>query len=291
MGKSVSIIGGDSRIVSLAELLALDNYTVYTYGLEKAEIQNIEALKNIKQCENLKEVLSKSKKVIGPIPMSLDENNEIKLKYSEKKITLENLSNEFSNHIFVFGKSNDKIKNILLEKDKQTRIVDILEIEEFTILNIIPTVEGAIQVAMEEYKRTLHGSKALILGFGRIGKLLSKSLAGLGVNVSCEARKNEDLAWIKAYGYNGIHLKDLKEEIGKFDIIFNTIPTQILDKEVLGNVKKDTLILELASLPGGIDREAAKEKGIKVVEALALPGKVAPLTVAEYIKQTIYKII
>ena len=63
-----------------------------------------------------------------------------------------------------------------------------MDIEKFTVLNIIPTVEGAIQVAMQETKRTLHGSNVLILGFGRIGKLLSKSLVGLGVNVSCEAR-------------------------------------------------------------------------------------------------------
>lgn len=279
MEKTISIIGGDARIVSLAELMALEQYKVYTYGIEKAEFEN----SNIIKCKNLKEALSKSKKVIGPIPMNLDEKDAIKLKYSDEKITLENLSNEFSNHIFLFGKSNNRIKEILLQKDKNTKIIDILEIEEFTILNIIPTVEGAIQIAMEETKKTLHGSKALILGFGRIGKLLSKSLVGLGVKVSCEARKKEDLAWIKAYGYNGIHLKDLKQEIGKFDIIFNTIPTQILNKEILEQVSKDTLILELASLPGGIDRIAAQEKGIKVVEALALPGKVAPETVAEYI--------
>lgn len=279
MEKTISIIGGDARIVSLAELMAVEQYKVYTYGIEKAEFEN----SNIIKCKSLKEALCKSKKVIGPIPMNLDEKDVIKLKYSDEEITLEDLSNEFSNHIFLFGKSNDRIKNTLLQKDKNTEIIDILEIEEFTILNIIPTVEGAIQIAMEETKKTLHSSRALILGFGRIGKLLSKSLVGLGVKVSCEARKKEDLAWIKAYGYNGINLKDLKQEIGKFDIIFNTIPTQILNKEILEKVPKDTLILELASLPGGIDRKAAQEKGIRVVEALALPGKVAPETVAEYI--------
>lgn len=290
MEKTISIIGGDSRIVSLAEVLALDKYKVYTYGLEKAKFQNMEALKNIIQCTTLKEALSKSKKVIGPIPMGMEADNTIKMKYSDEKITLEDLSKEFSNHIFIFGKSNHQIENILLQKDKTTKIIDILEIEEFTILNIIPTIEGAIQVAIKETKRTLHGSNVLILGFGRIGKLLSKSLAGLGVNVSCEARKNEDLAWIKAYGYNEIHLKDLKKEIGKFDIIFNTIPVEIINQEILEKVKKETLIIELASLPGGIDRKAASKQGIKVVEALALPGKIAPETVAQYIYNVIINI-
>lgn len=283
MENTISIIGGDLRIVSLAELLALDNYKVYTYGLEKADFNN----QNIIKCKTLKETLEKSKKVIGPIPISFNENT-IKMPFSEEKITIENVIDELSNHTFILGKVDRGIREKASAKDIE--IVDILDIEEFTVLNIIPTVEGAIQVAMQETKRTLHGSNALILGFGRIGKLLSKSLMGLGVNVSCEARKNTDLAWINAYGYNAIYLKDLEKEIGKFDIIFNTIPTEILNKHLLEKVKKDALIIELASSPGGIDRKFAKENHINVVEALALPGKVAPLTVAEYIKETIYNI-
>ncbi len=288
MENTISVIGGDLRIVNLVELLALDNYKVYTYGLEKAEYSE-EASKNIIKCEKLKETLEKSKKLIGPIPI-LFNNNIIKMPFSDEKITIGDISKELSNHIFILGKVSKEVREELSRENKEVNIIDILDIEEFTILNIIPTVEGAIQVAMQETKRTLHGSNVLILGFGRIGKLLSKSLMGLGVNVTCEARKDTDLAWIKAYGYNGIHLKDLEQEIGNFDIIFNTIPIEILNKNLLKKVKKDALIIELASLPGGIDRNFAKQVDIKVVEALALPGKVAPLTVAEYIKQTIYNI-
>ena len=91
--------------------------------------------------------------------------------------------------------------------------------------------------------------------------------------------------------YNPINLKELKQEIGKFDIIFNTIPTEILEKELLSEVKEDAVIIELASKPGGVNRKVAEELKINVVEALALPGKVAPLTVAEYIRDTIYELI
>ena len=107
--------------------------------------------------------------------------------------------------------------------------------------------------------------------------------------MTVEARKQTDLAWIEAYGYKGMHLKNLNEEIENFDIIFNTIPTEILNRTILQNVKKNAIIIELASTPGGIDRKAAEEQNIKVVEALALPGKVAPETVAEYIKDIITK--
>lgn len=288
MENTISVIGGDLRIVNLVELLALDNYKVFTYGLEKAEYGK-EASRNVIKCKTLKESIEKSKKLIGPIPISFN-NNIIKMPFSDEKLTIEDISKELSNHTFILGKVSEEIRKELSLKDRNVNIIDILDIEEFTVLNIIPTVEGAIQVAMQETKRTLHGSNTLILGFGRIGKLLSKSLIGLGVNVACEARKETDLAWINAYGYKGIHLKDLEQEIGKYDIIFNTIPTKILDGNLLQKVKNDALIIELASLPGGIDREVANQYGIKVVEALALPGKVAPLTVAEYIKQTIYNI-
>ena len=40
-----------------------------------------------------------------------------------------------------------------------------------------------------------------------------------------------------------------------------------------------------------MDFEYAKEKGIKAILALGLPGKVAPLTAARYLKQVIYSVI
>ena len=144
---------------------------------------------------------------------------------------------------------------------------------------------------MEETQKTVHGTKTLVMGFGRVGKVLAKMLHGIGAEVSCEARKDEDIAWIKAYGYEPIRLEELNDNLGKYDIIINTIPFQILDKERLELLKKDVVIIDLASNPGGVDRKIAREKGLKVIWALSLPGKVAPLTSAEFIKETLYHIL
>ena len=144
---------------------------------------------------------------------------------------------------------------------------------------------------MEETIKTLHSSNILILGFGRIGKTLANMLKGIGANVYCEARKNEDLAWIKTYGYEPITLDNLNENLNKFDIIMNTIPSLILKEKEINCLKKDCLLIDLASSPGGIDIKAAKENKIKTIWALALPGKVAPLTSAEFIRDTIYNIL
>ena len=118
---------------------------------------------------------------------------------------------------------------------------------------------------MEEYPKTLSSSNILVMGFGRIGKIVAKMLQGIGAKVFCEARKKEDLAYIQAFGYTPIDLSDLEENLGKFDIIINNIPTLILDKSRLNLLKKDVLILDLASKPGGVDFEYAKKQNIKTI--------------------------
>ena len=99
------------------------------------------------------------------------------------------------------------------------------------------------------------------------------------------------MAWVKAYGYKPIHLNNLEDNLNKFDIIFNTIPVVILDEKKLNMINKNCLIIDLASSPGGVDKEIAEKKGIKTIWALSLPGKTAPITSAEYIKDSVYNVL
>ena len=128
-------------------------------------------------------------------------------------------------------------------------------------------------------------------GYGRIGKILSKMLCGLGAHVSVEARKYADLAMIEGHGCEAMSLKELGHHVHEFDIIFNTVPAVLFDAELLKKVRKNTLIIDLASRPGGVDFEAAAKMGIKVIWALSLPGKVAPITSGAIIKDTIINVI
>ena len=159
------------------------------------------------------------------------------------------------------------------------------------IPNAVPTAEGAIEIAIAETPFTIHGSKSLVLGYGKIGKILSKDLYALGAQTYVEARKYADLAMIEGHGYEPLPLDNLKDHIHEFDIIFNTIPSLILNDEILTKVKKDALIIDLASKPGGIDFDAAKSYGLKVIWALSLPGKIAPVSSGAIIKDTIMNII
>lgn len=157
--------------------------------------------------------------------------------------------------------------------------------------NAVPTAEGAIEIAISETPVTVHGSRCLVLGYGRVGKTLSHSLLSLGAKAYVVARKYADLAQIENYGCHPLTMNDAKSRIAGFDIIFNTIPALVLDSDTLARTRKDTLIIDLASKPGGVDFEAAKQLGLNVIWALSLPGRVAPVTAGHIIKDTIINML
>ncbi len=284
--QKIAVIGGDLRMVKLVEMLAKDDFEVYTYALEKAE--SISKMKNVIQKISIQEALKDTKVVIGPIPLSSN-NISINTPFSEENITIDKLAQVLEEKIFIAG----NIKSELYEytKGKNVQIIDLLNREELVVLNTISTAEGAIQIAMEETNSTIHGSNVLVMGYGRVGKIVAHMLKGIGANVYCEARKNVDLAWIKAYGYVPVRLNELNGTLQNYDIVINTIPSMVLDEKRLQYLKKECLIIDLASNPGGVDRTTSKKLGIKTIWALSLPGKVAPLTSAEFIRDTIYNIL
>ena len=251
--KSFLICGGDSRQIKLADNLAAYGYTVIAYGFNEEVIFG----EKVQRINNIYEALKNIDIVVLPLPCSVDDEM-INMPMYSKKLTIIELFKDISkNQIVLAGRVSSKIKKIAGMYN--IYIVDYFEREELTVLNAIPTSEGAIQIAMEELPITLHGSNCLVLGFGRIGKLLSKALSGLGAITSISARKFSDHAWIKGYGYNCIPINELNQNLSRFDVIFNTIPSIVLDKENLSKVDKNALIIDLASKPGGVDFILDKE--------------------------------
>ena len=286
MNTSFAVIGGDLRIVKLAKMLADDGNKVYTYGLENAKELNEN--ENIIMCEKLFEVVKNTEIVIGPIPFSSN-GKDINTPFGEKNISIRELMHVINAKILIAGTIAPEVYD--LANDEYIEIIDIMKREELAVLNTISTAEGTIEIIIENTNKIIHGSKVLILGFGRIGKVLARKLAGLSAKVTCAARKDEDLAWIKAYGHIGTNINFIGENLAEYDIIINTVPHLILTEERIKYIKEDCLLVDLASNPGGIDKKAAKDKNLKLIWALALPGKVAPVTTAEFIKDTVYNIL
>lgn len=163
--------------------------------------------------------------------------------------------------------------------------------EELAVANAIPTAEGALQIAMERSAVTLHGCRALVIGYGRIGRILADRLRGVEAFVTVAARRCDQLAWAEADGCTPQRLQDLQGWLCGYDVIFNTVPATILTRPLLADVKRECVIIDVASEPGGVDREAARELGVEVVWARGLPGKVAPVTAARAIRQSVYHIL
>ena len=287
MSTNFAIVGGDLRIIKLANMLAKDGNTVYTYGLEKAD--ELKENSNIIFCDKLSKTIGNDVEiVIGPIPFSSNGVN-INAPFSNKEISIRELMHNLNAKILIAGSITPDVYD--MANDEYTEIIDIMKREELAVLNTISTAEGTIEIAISNTNKIIHGSNILILGFGRIGKVLARKLAGLSAKVTCAARKDEDLAWIKAYGHMATNINALSDNLSKYDIIVNTVPHMILTEEKMKYVKDDCLLIDLASNPGGIDKKAAKNKNLKLIWALALPGKVAPVTTAEFIKDTIYNIL
>lgn len=169
-------------------------------------------------------------------------------------------------------------------------IHDYFRREELAISNAVPTAEGAIQLAMEELPITISGARCLITGYGRVAGVLARLLVALGADVTVAARKFSALASAGTQGCSGIELEHLADA-GDFDVIFNTVPVLLFSREILKNMDKNTLVIDLASKPGGVDFAAAAELQIKTIWALSLPGRVAPKSAGSIIKATILNMV
>jgi len=197
MNINFAVIGGDLRIIKLVKMLAKEGNMVYTYGLEKAE--ELKGINNVLFCEKLNKALQSAEIVIGPIPFSSN-GKDINSPFSENTTSIRELMHEMNAKILIAGNISPEIYD--LANDEYIEIIDLMKREELAVLNTIATAEGAIEIAISNTNKIIHGSKILILGFGRIGKVLARKLAGLSAEITCAARKDEDLAWIKAYGHH-----------------------------------------------------------------------------------------
>jgi len=142
------------------------------------------------------------------------------------------------------------------------------------VLHAIPTAEGAIAITVKETDHTIHNADALVIGYGRIAVLLSRNLRGMGGRVTVAARRPEVRvrAFADGNAETGTSEAELIAAVKQADLVYTTAPSWLLTRNVLSHVKKGTLVMDLASPPGGMDHEAGKELGLKVVWARAQAG-------------------
>lgn len=278
---NIWILGGDLRQAYLAALLREDGHRIQTFALEQVP----PALSL--PCEDSLDGLSQAELVILPMPVAARGKETLFSPLSVHTVPLTHILRELTPRQWICaGRVSPAVAALFRERGLSVH--DYFTREELILANCVPTAEGAIQLAMEQLPITIHGANVLVTGCGRVGKLTAQRFAALGAKVSVAARKYEQLTWAQCHGLTPVPLSQLTRQLSQYQIILNTVPSLLFGPAELAALDPGCLLLDLASEPGGVDVQAAERLRRKVIHALSLPGKVAPASAGQIIRDAIY---
>lgn len=270
-----AVIGGDGRNLAAAQIFMNQGWDTTLYGVltEKS---------NIPMASDFRTAVETADVVLLPLPLTKDGVSVYAPALSEA-IPISDLLSHVNKDAFLFGGACDTISD--------QRVIDYAKREDFALLNAVPTAEGAFLLALQHRKQTVFGSRVGILGFGRVAARTATLFHAAGADISVFARKAEARASAKLQGYHAYDFKSLKKEACTWDLVINTVPARLLGFDILQEMRKECLILDLASAPFGLDFNEAKEIGFCAICASALPGKYFPESAGKMIADTIIEIL
>ena len=266
--KNILICGGDKRQKYMYRQMLADGLNVKSYAIGEENSVSADDIKDFDV-------------IIFPVPVSRD-GISLNAPMVDYGINLGDILNRIGKNRIVLGGMCDRI---------DFDMIDYFKDEKLQMYNAIPTAEGALRIAMENTERTLYGSRCLVLGYGRIGKVLSERLADMGAEVTVCTRNEKDVALAAVMGHKAVKLDYISECLQGSEIIFKTIPKKVVTGDMLGEISKSALIIDLASKPYGIDMTAAEVLGRKVIGASGSPGKLTPESSGASLKAVIMKML
>ena len=148
--------------------------------------------------------------------------------------------------------------------------------ERLTLRNAIYTAEGAIHAASERAFYSLSEAGALVIGYGRIGRALTKMLLGYGARVTVAARSPEARGLAIHAGAQAVDMEGMLECLPRQHVVFSTPPARVLEARQLSLLRRDAMLIDLSSAPFGVDLEAANELGLNAWREPGLPGRYCP---------------
>jgi len=263
IGKHICVVGNDRRLIWAAKEFQAAGHSVSFYGVPETEDTVL----------SLSETVKNAQAVVLPMPAA---DSSGCIRFSDSR------SCDYGSFL-AFVPNDALIFGGMLPSGNDPRIVDYGKAEAVALANAVPTAEGAIQRAMEHLPITLWNSQCLVIGFGRIGKILAHRLQGLGVHVTVCARKQEDLTYAQTLGYSTDITDIYQKGLVQYDCIFNTVPAPVLSEAQLRQTNPNCLLMDLASAPGGIDAVVCAAIPRPHLHALSLPAQVAPVTAGKII--------
>lgn len=281
----VCFVGGDRRQQIAATLLHDMGFSVTTYGVFPAK----EECSNGFISSSLSDTLTNCKYIVLPVPY---QNKDGFIPCCQEIVAptwQEAYDGMERDSTLIMGLSDPELYESCAKKNIHIR--DFIEEGLYAEWNCIPTAEGALRILMQETPLTIDESHMLVTGYGRIAKRLSQNLHDLGCYVSIAARKATARKAARSAGIMAYSIEEMSHAVKGQDAILNTVPAMLLDANMLSHVTSNTLLIELASVPGGIDYAAAAKAGLRVINAPGLPGKEAPVTSGQVLAKTVLNFI
>ena len=261
---SIWFLGGDARSRYAAEYFQKNGFAVQTYGVPQTADSPLP---------------TKFQVAVLPFPSFAGA-----LLRGKSAIPVEEIIERLQNNTRVFGAVMGNYQERFTQSGAQ--VYDLYGTEPLTTYNAVPTAEGAICLAIEHSPITLSGSRCLVCGFGRCGKVLAQRLKALGADVRVAARRESELALAKVMQLHTDRIGQWQYGLNSYDFIFNTVPAPLFTTE--HSISPDCVFIELASAPGAVSEDA--KRNLHYHFAPGLPGKFAPKTAGILYAQSILKI-
>ncbi len=290
----IGLLGGDKRQLITAECLSND-FECAVWGFSSVYGTSDEGyLKNTVRCADWLSAVKGSAVVVLPLPISADGvrlNCPLAYRNGEGQGVriLEICDAMPPKSMLLGGMIPPIVKRFGAERNID--IYDYYDEEELQIKNSVPTAEGAIASCIDNLPITILGMRAVVVGYGRVGRALATRLKLLGADVFVAARSTKDLSNARCDGCIPVILEEYRNLPVRCDAIFNTVPHCIFDRELLQKIHASTVIFELASKNAGVDVEAAATLGIRLIPLPSLPGRTSPVSAGEIICSVIREII
>lgn len=269
--KKIMIIGGDCRFSYMTTILESEGYTA----------------KRIYPGEYRADDFSDCSLFILPVPVSRDKININTPLAGENFYFRDFIRLLPENSTVAGGLWSSEWKEMLEERN--IKVFDYYKKEDLAIKNAIPTAEGVIGILVNSLPVTIDGLSCAVTGYGKCGKELARKLKKLGADITVVARNEKNLTEAENDAMKICELKNLENQCNDFDVIINTVPVKIIDEKIISKMKKNTVIIEIASAPFGTDFDCASKYGITVIKAGSLPGRTAPKTAGKIISDTILR--
>lgn len=162
---------------------------------------------------------------------------------------------------------------VCMAKSRGIGAYDYSEDEIFQTENALYTAEGAVCAIIENTDISLNGMKILVIGGGRISKAICALLGSAPCRIDVYARRELQRTF---FAMRGHMVTDILGDFSEYDVIVNTVPGDIFTQNLMEEVRKDTLVMDLSARPGYVPKDICKELGLKLLYLPGIPLVSAP---------------